>query len=152
MPFLQLTHYVIVYEKTRHMGFFVRVLWCMVDKMYHRANPRLSFRPTVCFVVEIQHFVCNRATTPVIEKLRSKGIATIDCASVQTCACVWVMHMYACYAYAWVIWILPCQTQTYNNVGVFSRAQSYSRLLLRYWMESYVAKGWHGIDIPTNCL
>ena len=34
----------------------------MVDKLYHRANPRSSFRPTVCFVVEIQRFVCDRAT------------------------------------------------------------------------------------------
>ena len=28
----------------------------MVDKLYHRANPRTSFRPTVHFIVEIQHF------------------------------------------------------------------------------------------------
>ena len=47
----------------------------MVDKLYYRANPRSSFRPTVCFVVEIQRFVCNRATPPIIEKLRSKGVA-----------------------------------------------------------------------------
>ena len=47
----------------------------MVDKLYHRANLRLSFRPTVLFVVEIQHFVCDHATPPIIEKLRSKGVA-----------------------------------------------------------------------------
>ena len=47
----------------------------MVDKLYHRANPRSSFRPTVHFVVVIQRFVCDRATPPIIEKLRSKGVA-----------------------------------------------------------------------------
>ena len=47
----------------------------MVDKLYHRANPRSSLRPIVCFVVEIQRFVCDRATPPIIEKLRSKGVA-----------------------------------------------------------------------------
>ena len=47
----------------------------MVDKLYHRANPRSSFRPIARFVVEIQRFVCDRATPPIIEKLRSKGVA-----------------------------------------------------------------------------
>ena len=47
----------------------------MVDKLYRRANPRSSLRPIACFVVEIQCFVCDRTTPPIIEKLRSKGIA-----------------------------------------------------------------------------
>ena len=47
----------------------------MVDKLYHRANPRSNLRPIVCLVVEIQRFVCDRATPPIIEKLRSKGVA-----------------------------------------------------------------------------
>ena len=47
----------------------------MVDKLYHRANLRSSLRLIAHFVVEIQHFVCDRATTPIIEKLRSKGVA-----------------------------------------------------------------------------
>ena len=47
----------------------------MVDKLYHRANPHSSLRPIACFVVEIQRFVCDRATPPIIEKLRSKGVA-----------------------------------------------------------------------------
>ena len=47
----------------------------MVDKLYHRANPRSSLRPIALFVVEIQRFVCDRATPPIIEKLRSKGVA-----------------------------------------------------------------------------
>ena len=37
-------------------------VWCMVDKLYRRANPRSSLRPIVRLVVEIQRFVCNRAT------------------------------------------------------------------------------------------
>ena len=47
----------------------------MVDKLYHRANPHSRFRPTVDLVVEIQHFVCDRTTPPITEKLQSKGIA-----------------------------------------------------------------------------
>ena len=47
----------------------------MVDKLYHRANPRSSLRPMVRFVVEIQCFVCDRATPPIIKTLRSKGVA-----------------------------------------------------------------------------
>ena len=56
----------------------------MVDKLYHRANPRSSLRLIARFVVEIQRFVCNCATPPIIEKLLSKGIA---------------MHMYGVSAY-----------------------------------------------------
>ena len=47
----------------------------MVDNLYHRANPRSSLRPIARFVVEIQRFVCDRATPLIIEKLWSKGIA-----------------------------------------------------------------------------
>ena len=47
----------------------------MVDKLYHRANPRSSFRPIMCFIVEIQRFAYDRTTPPTIEKLQSKGIA-----------------------------------------------------------------------------
>ena len=47
----------------------------MVDKLYHRANPRSSLRPITRFVVEIQRFVCDRATPTIIKKLRSKGVA-----------------------------------------------------------------------------
>ena len=56
----------------------------MVDKLYHRANPRSSLRLIAHFVVEIQSFVCDRATPPIIEKLWSKGVA---------------MHMYGISAY-----------------------------------------------------
>ena len=47
----------------------------MVDKPYHRANSRSSFRPIALFAVELQSFVCDRATPPTIKKLRSKGVA-----------------------------------------------------------------------------
>ena len=47
----------------------------MVDKLYHRANLHSSFKPITHFAVEIQRFVCNRATPPIIEILWSKGIA-----------------------------------------------------------------------------
>ena len=47
----------------------------MVDKLYHRANPCSSLWPIARFVVEIQRFVCDRATLPIIEKLRFKGVA-----------------------------------------------------------------------------
>ena len=47
----------------------------MVDKLYHRANLHSSLRLIACFVAEIQPFVCDRATPPIIEKLRSKGVA-----------------------------------------------------------------------------
>ena len=74
----EVSPYVTVYEKTRHMGFFVKIefdVWLISSIVYHGANPRSSFRPTVRFVVEIQRFVCDRATPPIIEKLRSKGVA-----------------------------------------------------------------------------
>ena len=48
----------------------------MVDKPYHRANSCSSFRPITRFAVELQSFVCDRATPPTIEKLWSKDVAT----------------------------------------------------------------------------
>ena len=65
------------FGKTLRMGFFQKIEFdiCMVDKLYHRANPCSSLRPIARFVVEIEYFVCDRATPPIIEKLRSKGVA-----------------------------------------------------------------------------
>ena len=51
----------------------------MVDKLYHRANLCSSFRHTVHLVVEIQRFVCDHTTPPIIEKLWSKGVAMHAC-------------------------------------------------------------------------
>ena len=44
----------------------------MVDKLYHRANLRSSLRPIARFVVKIQRFVGDHATTPIIEKYDPK--------------------------------------------------------------------------------
>ena len=52
-------------------------IWCLVDKPYHRANWRSSFRPIARFAVELQSFVCDCATPSKIEKLWSKGV-TVD--------------------------------------------------------------------------
>ena len=59
------------------MGFSMKIEFagCIFDKLYHRANPRSGFRPIVCFAVELQRFLCNRATPPTIEKLRSESVA-----------------------------------------------------------------------------
>ena len=68
-------------EKTWHMECFVKVefyVW-LISSSYHRAKPHSSFRPTVRFVLEIQRFVCDRATPPIIEKLQSKCVAMHVC-------------------------------------------------------------------------
>ena len=48
-------------------------VWCMVDKPCHRATSCSSPRPIARFAEELQHFVCDRTTPPIIEKLGSKG-------------------------------------------------------------------------------
>ena len=56
----------------RHMGiFFVKTEF---DTSIS-STIRSSFRLTVRLVVDIQRFVCNRATPSIVEKLRSKGVA-----------------------------------------------------------------------------
>ncbi len=47
----------------------------MVDKLHHTANPRTSLRPIARFTMELQSFVYDRATPPIIEYLRPKGVA-----------------------------------------------------------------------------
>ena len=47
----------------------------MIYELYHGASSRSSFSPIACFAVVLQSFVCDRATPPPNEKLRSKGIA-----------------------------------------------------------------------------
>ena len=93
-------------EKPSIWDFSENWVWCIVDKLYHRANPRSSFRPIARFVVEIQCLVCDCATPPIIEKLRSKGIA---------------MHAYGVSAYyAW----------TRNQLNWLMAHVSYSPVLL----------------------
>ena len=57
-------------------NFFVKVEFdvSMISSTI-RANSFSNSRPIMPFVVEIQRFVCDRATPPIIEKLRSKGAA-----------------------------------------------------------------------------
>ena len=58
------------------MGFLLKIefdVWLISSTIKLTRVP--SFRPIVRFVVEIKRFVCNRATLPIIEKLRSKGVA-----------------------------------------------------------------------------
>ena len=64
-----------IWENPAYSEFYDFLVSYICDKLYHRANPRSSFRATVCYVVEIQRFVCDRTTPPIIEKLQSKGAA-----------------------------------------------------------------------------
>ena len=47
----------------------------MISSTIELTRSRSSSRPIMRFVVEIQRFVCDRATPSIIEKLRSKGVA-----------------------------------------------------------------------------
>ena len=57
---------------TYFMNFWLAA--CIFAKLYHRANSCLSLRPIARFAKELQHFVCNPSTPPIIEKLWSKGV------------------------------------------------------------------------------
>ena len=60
------------FGKTLRMRFFPKIEF---DKPYHRANSRSSVRPIARFAVELQSFVCDGTSPPIIEKLWSKGVA-----------------------------------------------------------------------------
>ena len=64
-----------VYEKTRHIGFFVKIKFDVYLISSTLANLPPSLRPIACFALEIARFVCDLATRIKIEKLRSKGVA-----------------------------------------------------------------------------
>ena len=64
-----------LWENPAYGIFYENRVWSIFDKLYHRANHCSGFRLIACFAVELQRFVCNHATPPTIEKLRSKGIA-----------------------------------------------------------------------------
>ena len=67
--------FVIVYGKTRYVEFSLKMEFdAYFDKLYNRANLRSSLRPIGHFTVELQCFVCDRATPPIIEKLQSKAL------------------------------------------------------------------------------
>ena len=45
------------------------------ENLYHRANLRPNLRQIARFALEIERFVCDRATSIENEKLRSEGVA-----------------------------------------------------------------------------
>ena len=57
-------------EKTRHI-----LVSYIFGLLYHRANLPPSLRPIARLAVELERFVCDRATPSIIEKLQSKGVA-----------------------------------------------------------------------------
>ena len=70
--------YVTGFGKTLRMGFFQKIefnAWLISSTIELTCVQVVGLRPIVCLVVEIQRFVCDRATPPIIEKLRSKGVA-----------------------------------------------------------------------------
>ena len=65
--------YVTGFGKTLCMFFFPEIhVWCMLDKPCHRANSCSSPRLIAHFTEELQRFICNRTTPPIIEKLWSQ--------------------------------------------------------------------------------
>ena len=71
-----MSSYVTKFGKALRMGFFQKIEFdARLISSIHRANPHSSLRPIARLVVKIQRFACNRATPPIIEKLRSKGVA-----------------------------------------------------------------------------
>ena len=66
-------NYVTGFWKTLRMGFFVKIEFDVSP--YPRANPPASLRPIALFALKTARFVCDRATTILNEKLRSKGVA-----------------------------------------------------------------------------
>ena len=61
------------YGKTRHIGFSMKIEFD-VYLISYTIEPAFRFQ-IVCFAVELQHFLCDRATPPTIKKLRSKILA-----------------------------------------------------------------------------
>ena len=68
---------VIVYGKTRHMGYSVKTEFdtYLISSIYYRPNLRSSFRPIARLALKLQRFVCDCATPRLMKKLWSKGVA-----------------------------------------------------------------------------
>ena len=60
------------------------VWYIMIDKLYHRANPRSSLRPIACFAEELQYFICDRVTLPMIKKYGLNALLCTRMASPYT--------------------------------------------------------------------
>ena len=63
-----------VSEKTRHIAHSMKY-YCIFVKLYRRINLPPSLRQIVYFALELEHFVCDHATSIENEKLWSEGIA-----------------------------------------------------------------------------
>ena len=69
--------FITVYGKTRHRGFSKceNQVWCIIDKLYPRADSSASLGHSRCFAQDIAYFVHDLATHVEMEKLRSEGVA-----------------------------------------------------------------------------
>ena len=68
--------YVTGFGKTLRNDFFLKIepdVWLISSTI--ELTHISSFRPIMHFVVKIQPFVCDCALHPIIEKLRTKGVA-----------------------------------------------------------------------------
>ena len=65
---------VIGFGKILRMGFFLKIEFdvCLIRSTIKLIHIQVAI---ACFAVEIQRFVCDCPTPPIIEKLRSKGVA-----------------------------------------------------------------------------
>ena len=64
-----------IWENPPCSEFYEILVSCIFDKLYPRANLPPSLRPIARFALELERFVCDRATPTMNEKLRSEGVA-----------------------------------------------------------------------------
>ena len=64
-----------IWENPAYSEFYEILVSCIFDKLYHRANLPPSLRLIARFALELERFVCDRATPMKTEKLRPKGVA-----------------------------------------------------------------------------
>ena len=68
--------YVTVYGKTRHMGFSMKIEFDVYLISSTITCVQVSDRSRASlWSYELQYFVCDHATPPIIKKLQSKGVA-----------------------------------------------------------------------------
>ena len=63
-----------IWENPPCSKFYEILVSCIFDKLYPRVNLPPSLRPIAHFALELERFVCDRATPTINEKLRSKGV------------------------------------------------------------------------------
>ena len=64
-----------MWENPPYSSIHESLVGCIFGKLYHRANLPPSLRLIARLAVELEHFVCDPATPPIIEKLWFKGVA-----------------------------------------------------------------------------